>query len=68
MADPASRPWAPPTPAPAAANGDLGAKFDKMVELMQHQNDMIADQGKTLKSHSTMLETLKTDALKSWYS
>ncbi|KZS86572.1 hypothetical protein SISNIDRAFT_543898, partial [Sistotremastrum niveocremeum HHB9708] len=61
MADP--EPPAP-IPAPAAANGDLGAKFDKMIELMQHQNELIADQGKTLKSHSTMLETLKTDALK----
>ncbi|KZT31197.1 hypothetical protein SISSUDRAFT_1067979 [Sistotremastrum suecicum HHB10207 ss-3] len=54
----------PELPAPATANGDLGAKFDKMIELMQHQNELIADQGKTLKSHSTMLETLKTDALK----
>ncbi|KZS92053.1 hypothetical protein SISNIDRAFT_467283 [Sistotremastrum niveocremeum HHB9708] len=53
-----------PLTVPAAANGDLGSKFDTMIGLMQQQNQIMADQGKTLKDHSTMLETLKTDALK----
>lgn len=52
-------------PVPAASNDDLGSKFATMIGLMQQQNQMMADQGKTLTEHSTMLETLKTDALKS---
>ncbi|KZT32270.1 hypothetical protein SISSUDRAFT_1133257 [Sistotremastrum suecicum HHB10207 ss-3] len=54
----------PPKEAPAATSSDLAPMFGQMLELMREQNKMMAEQGKTLKEHSTMLETLKTDALK----
>ncbi|KZT38915.1 hypothetical protein SISSUDRAFT_709116 [Sistotremastrum suecicum HHB10207 ss-3] len=47
-----------------AATNDLAPMFRRMLVLMEEQNKMIAEQGTTLKSHGTMLETLKTDALK----
>ncbi|KZT31250.1 hypothetical protein SISSUDRAFT_1067926 [Sistotremastrum suecicum HHB10207 ss-3] len=50
--------------APASTSGDLAPMFSRMLVLMEDQNKMMAEQGKTLKEHSTMLETLKTDALK----
>ncbi|KZS92084.1 hypothetical protein SISNIDRAFT_512999 [Sistotremastrum niveocremeum HHB9708] len=49
------------TPA-MAAKEDLAPKFDRMIGLMEEQNKMIGEQGKTLKEHSKMLEALETDA------
>ncbi|KZS92085.1 hypothetical protein SISNIDRAFT_467308 [Sistotremastrum niveocremeum HHB9708] len=61
MADPEP---AVPQDAPVATSSGLTPMFGQMLELMREQNKMMAEQGKTLKEHSTMLETLKTDALK----
>ncbi|KZT31279.1 hypothetical protein SISSUDRAFT_1133616 [Sistotremastrum suecicum HHB10207 ss-3] len=64
MAELEPEPQAPPKDAPATTSGDLAPMFSRMLVLMEDQNKMMAEQGKTLKEHSTMLETLKTDALK----
>ncbi|KZT31278.1 hypothetical protein SISSUDRAFT_1067898 [Sistotremastrum suecicum HHB10207 ss-3] len=64
MAEPEPDPQALPKDALTTSAGGLAPMFGQMLELMREQNKMIAEQGKTLKEHSTMLETLKTDALK----
>ncbi|KZT32240.1 hypothetical protein SISSUDRAFT_566920 [Sistotremastrum suecicum HHB10207 ss-3] len=59
-----SKPPETPKETHIAPSGDLAPMFGQLLVLMREQNKMIADQGKTLKDQSTMLETLKTDALK----
>ncbi|KZT36051.1 hypothetical protein SISSUDRAFT_1050409 [Sistotremastrum suecicum HHB10207 ss-3] len=64
MAELEPEPQAPPKDVPAATSSDLAPMFGQLLQLVREQNKMMAEQGKTLKEHSTMLETLKTDALK----
>ncbi|KZT32267.1 hypothetical protein SISSUDRAFT_560881 [Sistotremastrum suecicum HHB10207 ss-3] len=46
----------------AHVKDDLAPKFDRMIGLMEEQNKMMGEQGKTLKEHSKMLEALEKDA------
>ncbi|KZS86793.1 hypothetical protein SISNIDRAFT_553455 [Sistotremastrum niveocremeum HHB9708] len=42
--------------------GDLAPRFDRLISLIEEQNKIMGEQGKTLKEHSTMLEALEKDA------
>ncbi|KZS92057.1 hypothetical protein SISNIDRAFT_467286 [Sistotremastrum niveocremeum HHB9708] len=72
MADPDSH--ASSQAIPTAPAGDLTSIFAEMVQLMRgqsevvhlmkRQNELMEEQGKTLREHSTKLDTLTRDALK----
>ncbi|KZT31107.1 hypothetical protein SISSUDRAFT_1068091 [Sistotremastrum suecicum HHB10207 ss-3] len=67
MADP--DPQATPKDASLFSIGDLGSKFDVMIDLMKSHIDIVTEQSKTqteqsqiLRDHSKMLEALEKDA------